>query len=102
MASLSVGTVEETGPLGVRMGLSIPIGMPPISGPIATGSGLVFFVGSMVLFSPMTLRLARRSGNHHSPLEVKERLPLIQARAAVSSSGYRLASDVISPTAGTM
>jgi hypothetical protein len=37
-----VGTVKDTGPFGVKMGLPIPIGMPTIGGTMATQGGLVF------------------------------------------------------------
>ncbi|WP_051417787.1 membrane-bound PQQ-dependent dehydrogenase, glucose/quinate/shikimate family [Roseomonas gilardii] len=41
-----VGTVEDTGPLGLRMGLPIPIGMPTLGASLATQSGLLFFAGT--------------------------------------------------------
>ncbi|PZQ51531.1 MAG: membrane-bound PQQ-dependent dehydrogenase, glucose/quinate/shikimate family [Rhodovulum sulfidophilum] len=41
-----VGTVEDTGPLGLRMGLPIPIGMPTLGPTLATHSGLVFIAGT--------------------------------------------------------
>jgi quinate dehydrogenase (quinone) len=41
-----VGTVEDTGPLGIRMGLPIPIGMPTLGGTLATQGGLVFIAGT--------------------------------------------------------
>ncbi|GAA5235534.1 glucose/quinate/shikimate family membrane-bound PQQ-dependent dehydrogenase [Verticiella sediminum] len=41
-----VGTVKDTGPLGIRMGLPIPIGMPTLGPSLATQSGLVFFAGT--------------------------------------------------------
>ncbi|UFN46919.1 membrane-bound PQQ-dependent dehydrogenase, glucose/quinate/shikimate family [Roseomonas sp. OT10] len=41
-----VGTVEDTGPLGFRMGLPIPIGMPTLGGTLATQGGLVFIAGT--------------------------------------------------------
>lgn len=40
------GTVEDTGPLGIKMGMPIPIGMPTIGGSLATQSGLVFFAAT--------------------------------------------------------
>lgn len=40
------GTVEETGPLGIRTGLRMPVGMPPVGGPLSTAGGLVFFAGT--------------------------------------------------------
>lgn len=41
-----VGTVKDTGPFGIRMGLPIPIGMPTLGGTLATQSGLVFIAGT--------------------------------------------------------
>ena len=41
-----VGTVEDTGPLGIRMHLPIPIGMPTLGASLATQSGLLFFAGT--------------------------------------------------------
>lgn len=41
-----VGTVQDTGPLGVKMHLPIPIGMPTLGGSLATQSGLLFFAGT--------------------------------------------------------
>ncbi len=40
------GTVEETGPLGIRTGLRMPVGMPPVGGPLSTSGGLIFFAGT--------------------------------------------------------
>jgi len=41
-----VGTVQDTGPLGIKMGLPIPIGMPTLGGTLATQGGLVFIAGT--------------------------------------------------------
>ncbi|KGH30638.1 membrane-bound PQQ-dependent dehydrogenase, glucose/quinate/shikimate family [Comamonas testosteroni] len=41
-----VGTVRDTGPLGIPMWLPIPIGMPTLGPSMATKSGLVFFAGT--------------------------------------------------------
>lgn len=41
-----VGTVQDTGPLGVKMHMPIPIGMPTLGGSLATQSGLLFFAGT--------------------------------------------------------
>ncbi|TBU92715.1 glucose/quinate/shikimate family membrane-bound PQQ-dependent dehydrogenase [Phytopseudomonas dryadis] len=41
-----VGTVEDTGPLGIKMHLPMPIGMPTLGGSLVTQSGLVFFAGT--------------------------------------------------------
>jgi len=41
-----LGTVRDTGPLGIKTHLPMPIGMPTLGGPTATASGLVFFAGT--------------------------------------------------------
>jgi len=42
-----LGTVRDTGPAGIRMGMNIPVGMPSVGGPVSTSSGLVFFAGTL-------------------------------------------------------
>ncbi|UVH48347.1 glucose/quinate/shikimate family membrane-bound PQQ-dependent dehydrogenase [Pseudomonas sp. CBS] len=46
MWQVPVGTVEDTGPLGIRMHMPIPIGMPTLGASLATQSGLLFFAGT--------------------------------------------------------
>ncbi len=41
-----VGSVQDTGPMGITMHLQIPIGMPTLGPSMATKSGLVFFAGT--------------------------------------------------------
>lgn len=41
-----VGTVEDSGPLGVKTHMAMPIGMPTLGGPTATAGGIVFFAGT--------------------------------------------------------
>jgi quinate dehydrogenase (quinone) len=41
-----VGTVEDTGPLGIKMHLPLPVGMPTLGGTLATQSGLVFIAAT--------------------------------------------------------
>ena len=41
-----VGTVEDTGPLGIRMHLPLPIGLPTLGGTLTTQGGLVFIAGT--------------------------------------------------------
>jgi quinate dehydrogenase (quinone) len=41
-----VGTVEDTGPLGVRMHLPIKIGLPTLGGTLSTQGGLIFIAGT--------------------------------------------------------
>ena len=41
-----VGTVRDTGPMGIKTMMPIPIGMPTLGPSLATGSGLLFFAGA--------------------------------------------------------
>lgn len=41
-----VGTVEDTGPFGIKMKAKMPIGMPTLGGTLATQGGLVFIAGT--------------------------------------------------------
>lgn len=41
-----VGTVQDTGPLGIATGLRLPLGMPTLGPSLATKSGLLFFAGT--------------------------------------------------------
>jgi quinate dehydrogenase (quinone) len=44
--SMPLGTLQDSGPLGIPMNMPIPIGLPAIGGPITTASGLVFMAGT--------------------------------------------------------
>ncbi|MDR9754241.1 glucose/quinate/shikimate family membrane-bound PQQ-dependent dehydrogenase [Pseudomonas sp. SZMC_28357] len=41
-----VGTVQDTGPLGIKMHLPLPIGMPTLGGTLSTQGGLLFIAGT--------------------------------------------------------
>lgn len=41
-----MGTTQDTGPLGIKMLLPMPVGLPTIGGSVVTKSGLVFFAGT--------------------------------------------------------
>jgi quinate dehydrogenase (quinone) len=41
-----VGTVQDTGPFGIKMGMPMPVGMPTLGGTLATQGGLVFIAGT--------------------------------------------------------
>lgn len=41
-----VGTVQDTGPFGIKMLAPIPVGMPTLGGTLATQGGLVFIAGT--------------------------------------------------------
>jgi quinate dehydrogenase (quinone) len=43
---IPMGTVQDTGPLGIKMHAPMPIGMPTIGGSLATQGGLVFFAAT--------------------------------------------------------
>lgn len=43
---IPMGTVQDTGPLGIKMHAPIPVGMPTIGGSLATQGGLVFFAAT--------------------------------------------------------
>lgn len=40
------GTVQDSGPLGIKTHLPMPIGMPTLGGPTATAGGVVFYAGT--------------------------------------------------------
>ena len=40
-----VGTVQDTGPFGIKMRVKMPVGMPTLGGTLATQGGLVFIAG---------------------------------------------------------
>ena len=42
-----LGTVEDNGPLGIKMHVPMPTGMPTVGGPVTTASGLVFYAGTL-------------------------------------------------------
>jgi len=64
-----VGTVEDTGPLGIRMHLPIKVGLPTLGGTLSTQGGLVFIAGTQDFY----LR-AFNSGNGEEAW--KARLPV--------------------------
>ena len=41
-----VGTVKDQGPMGIKMGMEMPVGLPTLGGSLATQGGLVFFAGT--------------------------------------------------------
>ncbi|PWC18002.1 membrane-bound PQQ-dependent dehydrogenase, glucose/quinate/shikimate family [Brenneria roseae subsp. roseae] len=41
-----VGTVQDTGPFGIKMGMKMPVGMPTLGGTLTTQGGLVFIAGT--------------------------------------------------------
>ncbi|RQW63198.1 glucose/quinate/shikimate family membrane-bound PQQ-dependent dehydrogenase [Vibrio viridaestus] len=43
---MPVGSVQDTGPFGIKMRMKMPIGMPTLGGTLATQGGLVFIAGT--------------------------------------------------------
>ncbi|MBS0454055.1 MAG: membrane-bound PQQ-dependent dehydrogenase, glucose/quinate/shikimate family [Proteobacteria bacterium] len=41
-----MGTVHDTGPVGMPTRLNLPVGMPTLGGPVSTQGGLVFYAGT--------------------------------------------------------
>jgi quinate dehydrogenase (quinone) len=48
MWQVPMGSVEDTGPLGLKTHMHIPLGMPTLGGPTSTASGLIFFAGPRI------------------------------------------------------
>lgn len=66
---IPVGTVQDTGPLGIPVGLQMPLGMPTLGPSLATRSGLLFFAGTQDFYL--------RAYNSHTGEELwKSRLPV--------------------------
>jgi quinate dehydrogenase (quinone) len=66
---IPVGTVQDTGPLGIATGMQLPIGMPTLGPSLATRSGLLFFAGTQDFYL--------RAYNSHTGEEIwKSRLPV--------------------------
>lgn len=42
-----LGTTNESGPLGMKIGIALPMGVPLAAGPIVTKGGVIFFGGGM-------------------------------------------------------
>ncbi|VTR22748.1 Quinate/shikimate dehydrogenase (quinone) [Serratia fonticola] len=59
-----VGTVQDTGPLGIKMRMPMEVGMPTLGASLSTQSGLLFFAGYSG-FLPACLRY----GNWERDLE---------------------------------
>jgi len=45
-----LGTTNESGPLGTKIGVALPMGVPLAAGPIVTKGGVIFFGGGMDRF----------------------------------------------------
>lgn len=88
-----VGTVEDTGPLGIRMHLPIPIGLPTLGGTLSTQGGLVFIAGTQDFY----LR-AYDSGNGKEIW--KSRLPVGSQGGPMTYVSPRTGKQFIVITAG--
>ncbi|MEE7566091.1 PQQ-binding-like beta-propeller repeat protein, partial [Xanthomonas sp. Kuri4-3] len=88
-----VGTVRDTGPLGIKMGLPIPIGMPTLGGSLATQSGLLFFAGTQDYYL--------RGFDSHTGREIwKARLPVGSQGTPMTYVSPRTGRQYIVVTAG--
>ncbi|MEE4453285.1 glucose/quinate/shikimate family membrane-bound PQQ-dependent dehydrogenase [Novosphingobium resinovorum] len=88
-----VGTVEDTGPMGIRMGLPIPIGMPTLGGTLATQGGLVFIAGTQDFYL--------RAFDSGSGKELwKGRLPVGSQGGPMSYKSARTGKQYVVITAG--
>ena len=88
-----VGTVRDTGPMGIRMGLPIPIGMPTLGGTLATQGGLVFIAGTQDFYL--------RAFNAATGAEVwKARLPVGSQGGPMSYKSPKSGKQYVVVTAG--
>ncbi|MBB4098674.1 glucose/quinate/shikimate family membrane-bound PQQ-dependent dehydrogenase [Sphingomonas kyeonggiensis] len=88
-----VGTVRDTGPLGIRMGLPIPIGLPTLGGTLATQGGLVFIAGTQDYYL--------RAFNSATGAEAwKARLPVGSQGGPMSYRSPRTGKQYVVITAG--
>jgi quinate dehydrogenase (quinone) len=88
-----VGTVQDTGPMGIRMGLPIPIGMPTLGGTLATQGGLVFIAGTQDFYL--------RAFSAATGKEVwKARLPVGSQGGPMSYKSPRTGKQYVVVTAG--
>ncbi|HEX8480241.1 MAG TPA: membrane-bound PQQ-dependent dehydrogenase, glucose/quinate/shikimate family [Telluria sp.] len=88
-----VGTVKDTGPHGIRLGLPIPIGLPTLGGTLVTQGGLVFIAGTQDFYL--------RAFNAATGAELwKARLPVGSQGGPVSYRSARTGKQYIVVTAG--
>jgi quinate dehydrogenase (quinone) len=88
-----VGTVNDTGPLGIKMHLPIPIGMPTLGGTLSTQGGLVFIAGTQDYF----LRAFDSSNGH----EIwKARLPVGSQGGPMTYQSPKTGRQYVVVTAG--
>lgn len=88
-----VGTVQDTGPMGVRLGLPIPIGLPTLGGTLATQGGLVFIAGTQDFYL--------RAFDSQTGREVwKARLPVGSQGGPMSYTSPKNGKQYIVVTAG--
>lgn len=88
-----VGTVRDTGPLGIKMGLPIPVGLPTLGGTLATQGGLLFIAGTQDYYL--------RAFNSANGREIwKARLPVGSGGGPMSFKSPRTGKQYIVITAG--
>ncbi|KPH58194.1 glucose/quinate/shikimate family membrane-bound PQQ-dependent dehydrogenase [Novosphingobium sp. ST904] len=88
-----VGTVRDTGPMGIKMGLPIPIGLPTLGGTLATQGGLVFIAGTQDYYL--------RAFNSANGKEIwKARLPVGSQGGPMSYKSPKTGKQYVVITAG--
>jgi quinate dehydrogenase (quinone) len=88
-----LGTVQDTGPLGLKLHLRFPIGMPTMGPSLATQAGLLFFAGSQDYYL--------RALDGATGLELwKARLPVGSQAGPITYVSPRTGKQYILVTAG--
>ncbi len=88
-----VGTVQDQGPMGIKMGLPLPIGMPTLGPTLTTQSGLVFIAGTQDFYL--------RAFDSRTGAEVwKGRLPVGSQGGPMSYRSPKTGKQYIVVTAG--
>lgn len=88
-----VGTVQDTGPFGIRMKAPIPVGLPTLGSTLATQGGLVFFAGTQDFYL--------RAWDAANGKEVwKERLPVGSQGGPISYKSPKTGRQYVVISAG--
>lgn len=88
-----MGTVQDTGPLGMKMHLPLEVGMPTLGGSLATAGGLLFFAGTQDYY-------VRALDSATGKVLWKRRLPVGSQGGPMSYRSPRTATQYVVITAG--
>lgn len=91
--SMPLGTIQDMPVHGMVPGLAIPLGMPTMSGPLATHTGLVFFSGTLDNY-------VRALNTDTGEVVWKARLPVASQAAPMSYMSDKTGKQYIVVTAG--